>query len=424
MVSSLSIAKTTGFAVFAGLIMLCGLLQLCAVNGTMALAPLLAVVGVVLIWLLLLLVVTRFFPNGDKSLLCLSWLLCAIGLIFVYRLKPEVFFLQVLWVCVGSAAFFAAAVVAVKIDRFFRYKYLIAVAGIILLAIAVVFGVEIGGSRNWVIIGPVRFEPFEFARLLMVIFLAAYLDERRVLFAAPDWKIGPVRLPDKRILAPLFALWGIAMLVLIVQKDLGAALLFFATAVLLMYIGTGRLIYIIGGALIFFGGSVICYFLYWHVRVRVDIWLNPWLDPDGRAFQIVQSLFAFSAGGLWGTGLGLGHPSLIPEVHTDFIFSAIGEELGLLGALAVLLAYALIIYRAFRIAMLSANNFVSLLSAGLACFFALQVFLIIGGVTKFFPLTGVTMPFVSYGGSSMVSTSIILGILFAISTSENNYVEI
>ena len=424
MIANISIAKATGFAFFVGLILTCGLLQVFAVEGKFSWLPLIVMIVVVACWIATLLIATRLYPKGDRTLLCLSWFLCAVGLIFVYRLKPELFIMQALWVVTGGIAFLAAALVSAKIDRLFRYKYLIALCGIILLAIALVFGVEIGGSRNWVIIGPIRFEPFEFARLLMVIFLAAYLDERRILFAAPDWKLGIVRLPDKRILAPLVVIWGAAMLVLIFQKDLGAALLFFATAVLLMYIGTGRLIYIGGGALVFFGGSIVCYLLYWHVRVRVDIWLNPWLDPDGRAFQIVQSLFALAAGGLWGTGIGLGHPSLIPEVHTDFIFAAIGEELGLLGALAVLLAYCLLIARAFRIAMLSQNNFLSLLSAGLACFFALQVFLIIGGVTKFFPLTGVTMPFVSYGGSSMVSTSIILGILFAISDGECNYVEI
>ncbi|MFA6074423.1 MAG: FtsW/RodA/SpoVE family cell cycle protein [Negativicutes bacterium] len=424
MISNISISKAIGFAFFIGLILACGLLQVLAIKDRFVLFPLIVAALIVFSWILVLLVASKLYPKGDRSILCLSWLLCAVGLIFVYRLKPELFLLQALWVVTGGAAFLVAALVSAKINRFFRYKYLIAILGIVLLAVALVFGEEINGSRNWVIIGPVRFEPFEFARLLMVIFLAAYLDERRVLFAAPDWKLGFVRLPDKRILAPLVVLWGMAMLVLIVQKDLGAALLFFATAVLLMYIGTGRLIYVLGGALVFFGGSIVCYLLYWHVRVRVDIWLNPWLDPDGRAFQIVQSLFAFAAGGLWGTGIGFGHPSLIPEVHTDFIFAAIGEELGLLGALAVLLAYSLLITRAFRIAMLSRNNFLSLLSAGLACFLALQVFLIIGGVTKFFPLTGVTMPFVSYGGSSMVSTSIILGILFAISDGECNYVEI
>ncbi|MEI6285190.1 MAG: FtsW/RodA/SpoVE family cell cycle protein [Bacillota bacterium] len=417
MISNISISKAIGFACFAGMVLACGLLQVFAVNKQFSILPLIVAVLIVAGWIVVLLVANFLYPDGDRSILCLSWLLCAVGLIFVYRLKSELFLMQSLWVGVGGIAFLAAALVAAKIDRFFRYKYLIAILGIILLAIALVFGVEIGGSRNWVIIGPIRFEPFEFSRLLMVIFLAAYLDERRVLFAAPDWKLGFIRLPDKRILAPLVVIWGVAMLVLIFQKDLGAALLFFATAVLLMYIGTGRLIYVLGGALVFFGGSIICYLLYWHVRVRVDIWLNPWLDPDGRAFQIVQSLFAFAAGGLWGTGIGLGHPLLIPEVHTDFIFAAIGEELGLLGALAVLLAYSLLITRAFRIAILSRNNFLSLLAAGLACFLALQVFLIIGGVTKFFPLTGVTMPFVSYGGSSMMSTSIILGILFAISDS-------
>ena len=413
--NKISLATASGYALFAGIILLAGLLETACNTGKFVYAPLVGALAVVIVWIVVASAAHKVNKYGDKSLLVVSWLLCAVGLFMVGRLKPELFLQQAVWVAVGGVAFVLAVYFSRKIDLLARYKYMIAIFGIILLATALIFGTEIGGSRNWVVLGPVRFEPFEFSRLLMVVFLAAYLDERRLLFDSPDWKLGFASLPDKRILAPLVVLWGLAMVVLIVQKDLGAALLFFSTAIFLIYIATGRPLYVFGGVTVFLLGSILCYLLYWHVRVRVDIWLNPWADPDGRAFQVVQSLFAFAAGGLWGTGLGLGHPALIPEVHTDFIFAAIGEELGLLGSVAVLLAYAFIVYRAFYIAIRCRNSFLSLLCAGLACFLGVQIFLIVGGVTKFFPLTGVTMPFVSYGGSSMVSTSIIFGILVAVS---------
>jgi cell division protein FtsW (lipid II flippase) len=183
---------------------------------------------------------------------------------------------------------------------------------------------------------------------------------------------------------------------------------------------SGRLGYVIIGVMLFLLGSVACYHLYPHIQTRVDIWLNPWADPSGNAYQLVQSLFAFGSGGLLGSGLTYGFPEMIPEVHTDFVFAAIGEELGLMGAGSIILLYIIIIYRAFRVALLSVLPFSTLVAGGLAVVTALQIFLIIGGVTKFFPLTGITLPFVSYGGSSIITNFILLGMLFSISEARPN----
>jgi len=213
-------------------------------------------------------------------------------------------------------------------------------------------------------------------------------------------------------------MWGFSLVLLIFQRDLGTALIFFGTFLAMIYIATGRWSYIVSGALLFGFGASICYFLFRHVRVRVAIWLNPWVDIDGKGYQIVQSLFAVGSGGIYGTGLGLGQPTLIPAVHTDFVFSAWSEEMGLLGAVALLAIYVLIIYRGFRIALTANTGFGLLLASGLTSLLAIQTLVIVGGVIKLLPLTGVTLPFVSYGGSSLVSSYIMLGLLTKISVKD------
>ncbi|MCE5284946.1 MAG: FtsW/RodA/SpoVE family cell cycle protein, partial [Pelosinus sp.] len=260
-----------------------------------------------------------------------------------------------------------------------------------------------------------RFQPSECAKLFIVLFLAAYLNERRELLSFATKQYGPLTLPHPRFIAPLLTVWGLTMVMFVLQRDMGSALLYFGVIIIMTYMVSGKKSYIFLGTLLFLIGSFICYKLYGHIQVRVDIWLNPWNDPNGKAYQIVQSLFALGSGGVLGSGLTYGFPTMIPEVHTDFIFAAIGEELGLMGTGAVLMAYMLLIYRFFRISLLAEFSFSMLVAGGLAAVMALQVFLIIAGVTKFFPLTGITLPFVSYGGSSVVSNFILLGMLFAIS---------
>ncbi|MBP2650038.1 MAG: cell cycle protein [Firmicutes bacterium] len=401
--------------VLAGLILLAGLGTVSLAAGSLdsmvfAIALALAVSYIVVHYIL------RWVGrSGDKLILPVAAVLTSIGLVVVFRLKPELFLMQALWVAFGLVAFILAAVAGRRVELWADYKYIWGAIGIILLLSAEIFGVEIGGNKNWLIIGPIHLQPAEFAKLFIVMFFAAYLSERRELLAHDTKKIGPLVVPHKRVMAPLLAIWGIAMIILVLEHDLGAALLFFGTALLMIYLASGRYSYLIWGGGLFLLGSVAVYVLYHHVRARIDSWLNPWADPSGASFQIVQSLFALGSGGVMGSGLGYGFPNLIPEVHTDFIFSAIGEELGLLGSGAVLLLYMILVYRVFKVALAAKTAFNILLAGGLAILLALQTVVIVGGVTKFMPLTGVALPLISYGGSSMVATFILLGLVFAVS---------
>lgn len=352
---------------------------------------------------------------GDPLFLPVASLLVGIGLITILRLKPESFVLQAMWVGIGLSAFLVSVFLAKRLEQVAYFKYICGFTGVGLLFSAILFGVDIGGNKNWIIIGPISFQPSEFAKIFIVLFLAAYLSERRELLTFATKHYGPFVFPHPRFIAPLIAVWSIGMLMFVLQRDMGAALLYFSLAIVMAYMISGRASYIIIGMLFFFLGSVVCYKLYSHIQLRVDIWLNPWSDPSGGAYQIVQSLFALGSGGIMGSGLTYGFPTMIPEVHTDFIFAAIGEEMGLMGAGAVIILYIVMIYRGFRAALSALMPFSMMVAGGLAVSMALQTFLIIGGVTKFFPLTGITLPFISYGGSSIVSNFILLGILFSIS---------
>ncbi|MDF2568926.1 MAG: rodA [Sporomusa sp.] len=404
-----------GLLALAGLVLLNGYFAVTLANNQFDYQGLSVIVCLIFGGITTSLVIRRSSTNSDPLLLPLAVLLASIGLTIILRLRPDLFFSQSMWMIVGLIAFNATVVVFRQAEIIAKYKYLCGITGIVLLLITIAFGVDIGGNKNWVILGPLRFQPSEFAKLFIIIFLAAYLSERRQLLTFATRHYGPIILPHPRFIAPLLALWGLTMAMLIVQRDLGSALLYFGTTVTMAYLASGRLSYVVLALGLFLIGATVCYLFFPHVQVRIDIWLNPWADPTGRAYQIVQSLFAFGSGGILGSGLTFGYPNTIPEVHTDFIFAAIGEELGLSGTAAVIITYILIVYRAFRTALTSPTLFTMLLSGGLAVLLALQVFLIIGGVTKFLPLTGITLPLISYGGSSMVSSFILLGMLFAIS---------
>ena len=287
-----------------------------------------------------------------------------------------------------------------------------------MLCLSLLFGTEIGGSKNWLILGPIQVQPSEFGKILLVLFLSSYLSDHRQMLTEVKKRFLFLDLPPLRFIAPLLCIWGIAILMFVIQRDLGSALLFFCMAVGMTYMATGSKSYVFI-ALCFFGvGALLSYALFSHVQVRFNIWLDPWADPTGQAYQVVQSLFAFGAGGVWGTGFAHGQPLLIPEVHTDFIFSAIGEEMGFLGCSAIMLGYMLFFYRGVKIALNCQKDLYMLSAAGFAVAFFLQAFIIIAGVTKFLPLTGITLPFISYGGSSMVSGFIMVGLLLALSNKE------
>jgi cell division protein FtsW (lipid II flippase) len=409
------IQQERGLLFFAALVLWSGLLAVDLAHGKINVNTLFIATGLVLIWFVIQFFLRKIGHTGDPLFLPLTMVLVAIGLIMVYRLKPDLFLLQAVWAGVGLAVFVLSAHFFRRFPFWAEYKYIWGMIGVALLLATALFGTDIGGHKSWLILGPVRFQPAEFAKLFIVLFLAGYLDERRSLLAFATKRYGPLVLPHPRFLAPLLAVWGLAMIMLVLQRDLGSALFYFGTALILTYLASGRKSFIVWGGALFIVGMVAAYYLFPHVRVRFDIWFAPWADPNGKAYQIVQSLFALGSGGVLGSGLTYGFPDIIPEVHTDFIFAAIGEEMGLLGSGAVMLLYILLVYRAFRVSLQASTSFDILLAGGLAVLLGLQILVIIGGVTKFLPLTGVTLPFVSYGGSSMVTTFCLLGVLFSIS---------
>jgi cell division protein FtsW len=263
----------------------------------------------------------------------------------------------------------------------------------------------------WVALGPLQFQPAELAKLGLVSFLASYLARRGRLLLASTGNLWGLPVPGMRYLGPLLLMWILALGLLILEKDLGTALLFFGLFMAMTYAASGRVAYVVLGLLLFVGGARVCYSHFHHVQVRIQTWLNPWSDIDRTGYQITQSLFALEAGGLFGRGLGFGRAGTIPEVTTDFPFAALVEELGLLGGAAIILLYSFLFFRAGVVAVEAPTPFIALLAAGLGSIIALQSFIIIGGVVKLIPLTGITLPFISYGGSSTFTNFLLVGLL-------------
>lgn len=356
-------------------------------------------------------------PYADPYLLPVTALLSTLGILVIYRLNEKLALQQAMWLVVGLVAFLLVLVFVRDLKVLRDYRFLIGIAGLLLLLFTAIFGREINGARLWVAFGPVRFQPAEFGKILLVIFFAAYLVDIREALTVSTRRVMGVPLPPFRYLAPLLTIWVLSMVLMIFMKDLGTSLLFFGALLALLYVATGRFFYVVVGLALFAAGATLLYFIFPHVQTRIDIWLDPWKDPSGKGYQIVQSLFALAAGGLFGRGLGQGYlimqsgHTIIPALETDFIFSAIGEELGLVGAVGVILLFLIFTYRGFRIAVRARDDFSRLLATGLTSIFALQAFLIMGGVIKLIPLTGITLPFVSYGGSSIVANFVLLALL-------------
>jgi len=327
---------------------------------------------------------------------------------------------QVLWFAVGLVAMLAVAI-GLRDDGILRhYKYTWAAAGAVLLVATFQFGKEVNGARLWIDLGPVQFQPGEFIKLVLVVFIAAYLAERRTLLAEASSRIGPIAIPPLPYLLPMLAMFVIVMAIVVFSKDLGTALLFFGIFLTMLFVATGRRSYVLIGILLFLGGAFVAYKLFGHVRVRVDNWLNPFADPSGAGYQTVQAIYAFGRGGLFGEGLGQGLPTIngvlpIPFVQTDFIFAAVAEELGLIGAFALLALMATLVFRGLRVAVLARDDFSTMLAVGLTASLGLQTLIIVGGNLKLVPLTGITFPFVSYGGSSLLASFLMVGLLLAIS---------
>ncbi len=368
----------------------------------------------------------------DQVLLPAVGMLGGLGLLLMQRLPQDLVTqsfgdatfglgqLQLGWLLIALAVIGVLAI-AVRSDAWLRtYKYTWAAAGIALLLLTFVFGSDVNGARLTLSVGPVSGQPSELLKVILVVFLAGYLSENRSLLADESTRLGPLRLPPIPYLAPMVAMWALALVIVVVQRDLGAALLFFAVFLALLYVTTGRPAYVVGGVLLFVVGSWALYNLFGHVQQRVDNWLDPFRDPLGSGFQTVQALYAFARGGLLGVGLGAGLPTIggrlpVPAVHTDYPLAALGEELGLIGLLAILGLYLVVVERGLRIAAAAHDDFRAILAAGLALVVAMQAFIIAAGNLKLIPLTGITLPLISYGGSSLLANALVIGLLLALS---------
>ena len=359
----------------------------------------------------------RLAPDADGILLPLAGLLNGLGYVFIARLDEDLAGLQATWTAVGIGAYVLTLVVVRRARDLETYRYTFALVGIalLLLPLAPVIGREINGARIWASIGPVNFQPGEFAKILLAVFFASYLVERRELLGMMSLRIGPLHLPEVKYLGPVLVAWGASVVVMVAEKDLGSSLLFFALFVVMLWVATERATYLAIGGTLFAIGAYVSWTQFAHVQQRIEIWLDPWTDPKGDGFQVVESWFSLAWGGITGTGPGLGNPGQIPAAETDFIFSVIGEELGLLGATLILAAFLVMIGSGLRIASRAEPAFEKLLAVGLTTLLGVQAFIIIAGVTRLLPLTGVTLPFISYGGSSLVANYVLLAILMRIS---------
>lgn len=363
-------------------------------------------------WLL-----NRFRPKRDPILLPIYALLTGWGLLLIDRLAANFLARQTLWMVMATTALVAIAIVPRDLGVLRRYRYSWLTLGLILLLATLVFGVNPSGAGAslWLRVPFLRgvyFQPSELMKLLLIVFLASYFDEQLQLEPFRSRRHGRSR---AAFLAPLLLMWGFSIVLLIWQRDLGAATLFFISFLALLYIATGDWRYVMGGILLVVAAGVIGYFTFDVVKLRVDAWWNPWPDATDRAFQIVQSLYAIASGGLSGQGIGQGAPVYVPVVHSDFAFAAIAEEWGLIGGFSVLVCFALLGYRGLRTAALCRRPFYTYLAAGVTIMLCAQAFLIVGGVIRIVPLTGVTLPFVSYGGSSLFISSLMIGLLLYLS---------
>jgi cell division protein FtsW (lipid II flippase) len=359
-------------------------------------------------------------PGAEPAFFPAAALLSGLGFAMIYRLAPGQAAEQAGWLGVGLVAFVLTLLFVRDHRTLDAFTYTIGFAGVGLLLLPIVPGLgrEINGARVWIGLGSLTFQPAELGKVLIAIFLASYLNRKRELLQVAPARLGPFQVPEAKHLGPLLMAWAVSLAVLFLEKDLGQSLLYFAIFVVMLWVATARPAYLVIGLLLFALGAGLAYATFGHVQDRVTIWQHA-LDPSvvhDEGFQLAQAEFAMAAGGIGGAGLGRGEPGDIPFASTDFIFAAIGEELGLLGAAVVMLMYLILVGKGFKTSLEQSDGFGKLLAAGLSAILGLQAFIIIGGVTRVIPLTGITLPFVSYGGSSLVSNFILLALLVRISS--------
>ena len=357
-------------------------------------------------------IATRIFaPGADPAILPIVFLLSGIGITFVTRLAPSLAMNQLIILFIAIALMVFTLALVKNLDIVKRYKYTFGAIGILLLILPMFIGTEIYGSKLWIRIGSFTIQPGEFAKVFIVLFLAGYLSENRELLSISNHSFLGLKIPRLRLLMPLFVVWGICLMVVAFERDLGSAVLFYTIFLMMLYTATGRVSYVIIGFVLLGIGGVGAYYAFSHVQVRFSIWLDPFADAQNTGYQIVQSLYSLADGGLVGVGIGKGLAKLIPIVESDFIFSAIGEEMGLLGGAAVLFAFTLFAVRGLTTAARAKSDLAAFTATGLTAAISFQAFLIVGGVTKLVPLTGVTLPFMSQGGSSLLASFVIVALL-------------
>jgi len=389
--------------------------------------------GFVLIYAVAHVAVRRLAPYADPVILPSVALLNGLGLVLIRRLDMAEAenarqagraipagdaAVQVVWTCIGLALFIGVLVVVRDHRALNRYAYTLAAAGLAFLALPAVLPgrfSEVNGAKIWIRVAGFSIQPGEFAKLALMVFFASYLVAKRDVLSLASRRVAGIDLPRGRDLGPVLVAWLLSVLVLAGEKDLGTSLLFFGIFVVMLYVATERTSWLLIGLSLFMAGAYLAYLKFGHVQERVAVWLHPFNYRDREGYQIVQSLFGLGTGGLFGRGLGGGRPDTVPFAKTDFIVATVGEELGLFGLVALLVVYTLIVSRGFRTALTVRDSFGKLLAAGLAFTLAFQVFIVVGGVTKLIPLTGLTTPFLSYGGSSLVANFALVALLLRIS---------
>ncbi|MPR00108.1 FtsW/RodA/SpoVE family cell cycle protein [Modestobacter sp. I12A-02628] len=381
------------------------------------------------IWLVAHLVVRRIAPYADPLILPCVALLSGIGLAMIHRLdiagdqigsaaSREDAPVQLLWATVGLALFIGVLLVVRDHRVLSRYAYTLALVGIALLALPALLPdsiSEVNGAKIWIRVAGFSIQPGEFAKICMIVFFAAYLVDKRDVLALASRRVLGLELPRGRDLGPVLVAWALSILVLVFERDLGSSLLLFGIFVVMLYVATERVSWLVIGLGLFAVGATAAYRLFGHVQARVDVWLDPFAYRNGAGYQLVQSLFGLGTGGLFGAGLGGGRPDQVPVAKTDFIAAALGEELGLFGLVAIIVVYLLLVERGLRTSLIVRDGFGKLLAAGLAFGVAWQLFVVLGGVTGLLPLTGLTTPFVAYGGSSLVANFALVAVLVRIS---------
>jgi cell division protein FtsW (lipid II flippase) len=381
------------------------------------------------LWVVMHLVVRRFAPYADPLLLPAVALLSGLGLTMIHRLDlaadqvgstvtREDAPVQLVWATLGVALFVAVLLVVRDHRLLSRFAYTLALVGLSLMALPAVLPASISsvnGAKIWIRLAGFSIQPGEFAKICLIIFFAAYLVEKRDVLALASRRVMGLEVPRARDLGPVLVAWMLSILVLVFERDLGSSLLLFGIFVVMLYVATERASWLVIGVGLFGAGAFLAYQLFGHVQVRVDTWLDPFAYRDTGGYQMVQSLFGLGTGGLFGAGLGGGRPDEVPVAKSDFIAAAIGEELGLFGLVAVIVVYLVLVERGLRSSLIVRDAFGKLLAAGLSFAIAWQVFVVLGGVTGLLPLTGLTTPFVAYGGSSLVANFALLAILVRIS---------